>query len=109
MSNYRIAGSIGAHAETSPDIQGQLDKARREALVIAGGIFDGERGCFHIVGKHPTLIGREATITLPLDALAMMMGPIMGNVVAPALKMFAQATAAAGEQAAVADTIKGKG
>ncbi len=91
MSDKKVAGSIGPVIVGGKDaVSEKIDAWRKKRVVADDVVYNGDDFTFYIHGKHPTLIGAEAVITLTLaDALAMVV-PVLGNVVLPMVAMSQQ-------------------
>jgi hypothetical protein len=73
---------------TPQELEAKLQKYRAKALTGYDAVYDKERGLFHIAGKHPTLVGTEAVVTLDVLSFLAMLASILPTVIIPA---FAQA------------------
>ncbi len=91
MGEHKIAGKVGPVLIANKDAVSEKIAAYKNRRVVADDVvYEGDTFTFYIHGKHPTLIGAEAVITLTLaDALAMVV-PVLGNVVLPMVAMSQQ-------------------
>lgn len=90
MKDEKIVGSIGGPATPvnplDPEaIKKQIADWRAKGLQGDGSVFDSSCTAFHIHGKHPTLIGVEAVITVSLADFMAMLSPAIHNVIVPML------------------------
>ena len=67
------------------ELDAKLAQYRKSALVGYDAVYDQEQGRFLIAGKHGTLAGVDAVVTLDVVSLLMMLSTIIPAVIVPAL------------------------
>ena len=65
--------------------QQKLSQYRTASLPGDDAVFDGERGVFHFHGKHPSLVGVEAVVSVDLASLLLGMSVVLQTTVVPIL------------------------
>lgn len=63
----------------------KLGQYRASAVTGDDAMYDAERGVFHFHGKHVTLVGVEAVVTVDLPSMLLAMSVVIQNTVVPVL------------------------
>lgn len=68
----------------------KLEAFRSQAVVASDTILDGQTGIMYVKGRHPTLVGVEATIAIDTITALMIIAQVIPTVVVPIIAGKAQ-------------------